>query len=300
MVPRCHPFLIPCLRLWKHRTAICLCAVAGSLWKCIDIFKARQDSCCVEGWEGRGPEGKGRREGCSPMFLPSCFISFGSVPQVSPSWCALTRNTFWMSNVLTDTVTVVVWPGADSLPPLCPFETPRLSGWRTKRWSIPWKTEIFTSPSITTWSSSKPGFLTRPITLVSQKTLWPKGKAPQRLWSSMVSDALSHCMWMDAHSKREVGQAGDAKCPYATLSAGSVQAGPPVLPVDLQPYAGTAVRVHYWKHSEVWAWWLGLLVTDNGIKGGPGTYTTRQLPHWRQGSCSPFHYTCRLDAARSH
>lgn len=95
MVPRYHPFLIPCLRLWKHRTAICLCAVAGSLWKCIDIFKARQDSCCVEGWEGRGPEGRGGCEGCSPTFLPSCFISFGSVPQVSPSWCALTRNTFW-------------------------------------------------------------------------------------------------------------------------------------------------------------------------------------------------------------
>lgn len=53
------------------------------------------------------------------------------------------------------------------------------------------------------------------------------------------------------HSKRAVGQEGDAKCLYATLTAVSVQVGPPVLPADLQPYAGTAVSIHYRKYSEV-------------------------------------------------
>lgn len=83
-----------CLRLWKHRSAF-LCTVPGSFWKCIDVFKARQDSCCVDGWDERGLEGKGRHEECPPVFLPWCFISVGDVHQVSPLSHALARSVFW-------------------------------------------------------------------------------------------------------------------------------------------------------------------------------------------------------------
>lgn len=44
------------------------------------------------------------------------------------------------------------------------------------------------------------------------------------------------------HSKSEVGKEGDAECLCATPAVVSVQ---PVLPVDLHPHAGTAVRVYY-------------------------------------------------------
>lgn len=67
----------------------------------------------------------------------------------------------------------------------------------------------------------------------------------------MVSDALSRYTWMNVPSKRVVGQEGDAKCLYATLTAVSNQAGPPVLPLDLQPYAVTAGGLHYQKYLEV-------------------------------------------------
>lgn len=77
---------------------------------------------------------------------------------------------------------------------------------------------------------------------------------------------------VDGHTLKAGGGAGgDAQSPWAAPAAVSAQAGLPVLPGDLQPHPGTALRGHCWNPAE--ASWCVLLVTGKGVKGRTAPYT---------------------------
>lgn len=115
----------------------------------------------------------------------------------------------------------------------------------------------------------------------------------------MVGGALYCCTWMDTHSKQEVGQEGDAQSPWATLAAVSAQAVLPVLPGDLQPHTGTAVRGHCWNPSG--AWWRDLLMTGNGVKEGTVPYTNSLIAEKTADPPALTHTGCmQQGATRAH
>lgn len=85
---------------------------------------------------------------------------------------------------------------------------------------------------------------------------------------STTATVIVYGRWclVDGHTLRAGSGAGGG-CTMPLCSSGCSQCPG----CDLQPHTGTAVRGHCWNPSEVW--WLVLLVTGNGVKGGTTPYT---------------------------